>query len=154
MTPGNTADHWYAAALQCCSTGQAPGPAGSGDRWWRPLQWPRAMQHWGWGGGGYPGAVHWLNTMSTLQPPTSRHLSIFWSGSEGSSYYNINIYILFTASISSDFSSMISYDTHFKLDLWNWGLSIFFPSPRWAACHMCAGAVVVDAESWLQPASD
>ena len=43
---------------------------------------------------------------------------------------------------------------HFKLDLWNWGLSIFFPSPRWAACHMCAGRVPVDAESWLQPASD
>ena len=36
-----------------------------------------ALQHWGWGGGGYPGAGQSLNTMSTLQPAISSHLTIF-----------------------------------------------------------------------------
>ena len=158
--PNDTRKH--CRPLVCCSTGQALGPAGSGDRWWRPLQWPRAMQHCRYRDKGrvVRWRLSWCSALAQYDVYTaaanispSLHQDTE-SGSEGSSYYNIDIYILFTASISSDFSSMISYDTHFKLDLWNWGLSIFFPSPRWAACHMCAGAVLVDAESWLQPASD
>ena len=38
--PNDTRKHCRPLVLQCWQ-----GPAGSRDRWWRPLQWPRAMQH-------------------------------------------------------------------------------------------------------------
>ena len=151
MTPGNTADHWYAAVLQCCrllartswfwrqmvaASAVTSGHAALRVGRWR-LSWCSAL------------AQYDVYTAAANISP-SLHFLVRVRGvlllQHLSTIFLLPLYPLIL---------VLWYHTiHFKLDLWNWGLSIFFPSPGWAACHMCAGAVLVDAESWLQPASD